>query len=63
MYFDWMSCVNKLLRKKHYYFTTITKQVIQLILIILIGTDFDVAMVFMCGGNRSPLGKPTCLTW
>jgi len=29
------------------YFTTITKQVIQLILIMLVGTDFCVRMVFV----------------
>jgi len=38
-------------------FTTITKQVIQLILIMLVGTDVCVAVVFVCeetgvlGGN------------
>jgi len=39
------------------YFTTITKQVIQLILIMLVGTGICVRMVFVCeetgvlGGN------------
>jgi len=39
------------------YFTMITKQVIQLILIMLVGTDVCVRM----GGNRSARRKPTCL--
>ena len=39
--------------------------VIQLVLIMLVGTDVCVSVVFECGGggNRNTPGKPTCLTW
>ena len=45
------------------YFTTITKQVIQLILSMLVGTDVCVRMVFVWEETGVPGGKPTCLTW
>ena len=46
------------------YFTRITKQVIQLILIMLVGTDVCGALDGLhVGGNRSARKKPTCLTW
>ena len=40
------------------YFTTITKQVIQLILIMLVGTDDCVQMVFMWEETGVPEEKP-----
>ena len=40
------------------YFTTITKQVIQLVLIMLVGTDICVRMVFMLEETRVPGGNP-----
>ena len=40
------------------YFTTITKQVIQLILIKLVGTDVCVRMVFVCEETGVPWGNP-----
>jgi len=43
---------------KHIYFTTITKQVIQLILIMLVGTDVCVRVVFVCEETRVPGGNP-----
>ena len=44
-------------------FTTITKQVIQLILIMLVDTDVCVTDGLRVGGNRNTRRKPTCLTW
>jgi len=41
------------------YFTTITKQVIQLILIMLVGTDVSVRMVFVWEETRVPGGNAT----
>ena len=43
------------------YFTTITKQVIQLILIMLVGTDVCVRMVFVWAETGVPGGNP--LVW
>jgi len=40
-------------------FTTNTKQVIHLILIMLVGTNLCVCV----GGNRTTRKKPTCSTW
>ena len=40
------------------YFTTITKQVIQLILIMLVGTDVCVRMVFVWEETGVPGGNP-----
>jgi len=40
------------------YSTTITKQVIQLILIMLVGTDVCVAVVFFWEETRVPGGNP-----
>jgi len=40
------------------YFTTITKQVIQLVLIMLVGTDICVRMVFMLEETGVPGGNP-----
>ena len=40
------------------YFTTITKQVIQLILIMLVGTDVCVRMVFAWEETGVPGGNP-----
>ena len=40
------------------YYTTITKQVIQLILIMLVGTDMCVRMVFVWEENGVPGGNP-----
>ena len=40
------------------YFTTITKQVIQLILIMLVGTDVCVWMVFVWEEIEVPGGNP-----
>ena len=40
------------------YFTRITKQVIQLILIMLAGTDFCVRMIFVWEETRVPGGNP-----
>ena len=40
------------------YFTTITKQVIQLILIMLVGTDVCVRMVFVWEETGVPRGNP-----
>jgi len=44
------------------YFTTITKQAIQLLLIMLVGTDV-VLDGLRVGGNQSTQRKLTCLTW
>jgi len=40
------------------YFTTITKQVIQIILIMLVGTDDCVRMIFVWEETGVPGGKP-----
>ena len=40
------------------YFTTITKQVIQIILIMLVGTDVCVRMVFVWAETGVPGGNP-----
>ena len=40
------------------YFTTITKQGIQLIVIMLVGTDVCVPMVFVCEETGVPGGNP-----
>ena len=40
------------------YFTTITKQVIQLVLIMLVGTDVCVRMVFVWEETGVPGGNP-----
>jgi len=39
-------------------FTTVTKQVIQLLLIMLVGTDICVRMVFMWEETGVPRGSP-----
>ena len=49
---------NKLLSLNFIYLTTITKQVIQLVLIMLIGTDDCVRMVFVCEETGVPEGNP-----
>ena len=41
------------------YFTTITKQVIQLILIMIVGTEVRVRMVFVWEETGVPGGNPT----
>ena len=40
------------------YFTTITKQIIQLVLIMLVGTDVCVLVVFVCEETGVPGGNP-----
>ena len=40
------------------YFTTITKQGIQLIVIMLVGTDVCVPVVFVCEETGVPGGNP-----
>jgi len=45
------------------YFTTITKQVIQLIIIMLVGTDVCVRMIFVWEETIMPGGNPPVTTW
>ena len=55
-YFRGMVVVSKSLN--FIYFTTITKQVIQLVLIVLVGTDVCVRMVFVWEETGVPGGNP-----
>jgi len=55
-YFRGMVVVSKSLN--FIYFTTITKQVIQLVLIMLVGTDVCVRMVFVWEETGVPGGNP-----
>jgi len=47
---------------KLYLFYTLTKQVIQFILIMLVGTDVGVRMVFVWEETGVPGGNPPVLT-
>ena len=49
------------LRLNFIYFTTITKLVIQLILIMLVGTDVCVPVVFVCEETGVPAENPPVL--
>jgi len=57
------TCEIRPLNLNFIYFTTITKQVLQLILIMLVGTDVCIWVVSMWEETESTQRKPTCLTW